>query len=142
MRVLLVRHARAGDRRDWDGDDRIRPLDKKGRRQAKAIAKALTELGAERLLSSSYLRCTQTLEPAAQKLGVPIEERDELAEGSARSDVLRLVDGLSETAALCTHGDVLEALFPGRSCQKGSIWVVDVRDGELSPERYVPPDAR
>jgi 8-oxo-dGTP diphosphatase len=142
MRALLVRHASAGDRRDWKGDDRLRPLDKKGRRQAKAIAKALAELGTERLLSSPYLRCTQTLEPAAEKLGLPIEERDELAEGSTRTDVLRLVEARSETTALCTHGDVLEALLPGRRCQKGSIWVVEVRDGELRPDRYLPPDAR
>ena len=29
MRVLLVRHARAGDRGDWVGDDAHRPLDGK-----------------------------------------------------------------------------------------------------------------
>ena len=27
MRVLVVRHASAGDREEWDGDDRLRPLD-------------------------------------------------------------------------------------------------------------------
>jgi broad specificity phosphatase PhoE len=140
MRVLLVRHARAGDRLDWEGDDRLRPLDKKGRRQAKAIAKALAKLGARRLFSSPYLRCTQTLEPAAEKLGLAVETRDELAEGSTGADALRLIHELTETASLSTHGDVLEALLPGRRCQKGSIWVVDVVDGEVRPERYLPPD--
>lgn len=81
-----------------------------------------------------------TLTPAAAALGLPIEERPELAEGASRADTLRLIDDLSETAALCTHGDVLEALLPGRQCQKGSIWVVDVRDGELRPEHYLPPE--
>lgn len=39
MRVLLVRHARAGDRGEWVGDDAHRPLDAKGRKQAKRLAK-------------------------------------------------------------------------------------------------------
>jgi phosphohistidine phosphatase SixA len=139
MRVLLVRHARAGDRRDWHGDDRLRPLDGKGRRQAKALAHTLGDLGADSLQSSPYDRCVQTFEPAAKVLDQTIETRDELAEGARREDVLRLLGELAGTPALSTHGDVLEALLPGRECKKGSIWIVDVVDGELHPERYLPP---
>ena len=43
MIVLLVRHARAGDRSEWEGDDRLRPLDKKGRRQAKAKGQGISK---------------------------------------------------------------------------------------------------
>jgi 8-oxo-(d)GTP phosphatase len=35
VRLVLVRHASAGDRPEWEGDDRLRPLDKRGRKQAK-----------------------------------------------------------------------------------------------------------
>ena len=45
MRVLLVRHARAGDRGEWVGDDAHRPLDAKGRKQAKRLAKRLDGSG-------------------------------------------------------------------------------------------------
>ena len=37
MPLLIVRHARAGKRWEWEGDDRERPLDKKGRRQAEGL---------------------------------------------------------------------------------------------------------
>jgi hypothetical protein len=41
--------------------------------------------------------------------------------------------------ALCTHGDVIEALLPGLGCKKGAVWVVDVEGGDVRPERYLPP---
>ena len=43
MTPLLVRHASAGDADDWRGDDRLRPLDAKGRRQAEALVLLLSE---------------------------------------------------------------------------------------------------
>ncbi len=141
MRALLVRHARAGRRAEWTEDDRLRPLDKKGRRQAKALADTLSELEAGRLLSSPYVRCVQTLEPAAERIGLPIEERDELAEGASAGEVIALLAELgSAVAALSTHGDVIEALLGvGRPCKKGAVWVLDVRDGQVRPARYLPP---
>jgi 8-oxo-(d)GTP phosphatase len=141
VRALLVRHARAGRRNEWTEDDRLRPLDKKGRRQAKALAGTLSELEAGRLLSSPYVRCVQTLEPAAERLGLPIEERDELAEGASAGGVIALLEELgSAVPALSTHGDVIEALLgAGRPCKKGAVWVLDVRDGRVRPERYLPP---
>jgi phosphohistidine phosphatase SixA len=143
MRALLVRHARAGARGEWPEGDRLRPLDKKGRRQAKALADSLAELEAGRLLSSPYVRCVQTLEPAAERLGLAIEERDELAEGASADEVIELLGELmGSVPALSTHGDVIVALLgPGRPCKKGSVWVLDVRDGQVRPERYLPPPA-
>jgi phosphohistidine phosphatase SixA len=142
MRAVLVRHARAGDRAEWAGDDRLRPLDTKGHRQSMLIAATLAELGVTRLVSSPYLRCVQTLEPAAKCLGLEIEGRDELAEGGAAEDVLGLLDELAGSLpALCTHGDVLEALLGDRPCKKGSSWVVTVAGGRVRPERYLAPPA-
>src|SRR2546425_7412455 len=143
MRALLVRHASAGERNKWLEDDRLRPLDKKGRRQAKALADTLAELEVGRLVSSPYVRCMQTFEPAAERFGLPIEERDELAEGASADEVIELLAGLEGSVpALSTHGDVIYALLgPGRHCKKGAVWVLDVRDGQVRPERYLPPPA-
>jgi len=138
MRALLVRHASAGDRSAWTEDDRLRPLDAKGRRQAEALAATLAELGATRLLSSPYVRCVQTLDPAAERLGLQIETRLELAEGATRDEALTLLAG-GGVPALCTHGDVLWELLPGRKAKKGSIWVIEADGGELRAERYLPP---
>ena len=37
MLVVVVRHGTAGDRANWDGEDRLRPLDARGERQAAAL---------------------------------------------------------------------------------------------------------
>lgn len=140
MRALLVRHARAGARAEWAGDDRLRPLDARGRRQAERLADRLGELGATRLLSSPYLRCIQTLEPAARQLGLELEQRDELAEGASAAEVLALLEELAGfVPALSTHGDVIEAVLGDREAKKGAVWVVEAAGGRLRPERYLPP---
>jgi len=141
MRVLLVRHARAGQRTQWTGDDRLRPLDKKGRRQAKALADTLAELGATRLLSSPYVRCVQTFEPAAERLGLPVEERNELAEGGSAEQLEPLLRELAPSVpALSTHGDVIESLLgPQRKCKKGAVWVLEMSGEDVRVERYLPP---
>jgi phosphohistidine phosphatase SixA len=142
MRVLIVRHGTAGDRGESQGDDRIRPLDEQGTRQADLLASTLAELGAQALYSSPALRCVQTLEPAAMQLGLAIETRTELFEDAHKDDVLELLEGVVVAPpALCTHGELFEELLPGRECEKGAIWVVEVEDGEVRPERYLPPPA-
>ena len=85
MTVILVRHAAAGERSRWSGDDRLRPLDERGRRQATELAEALASRGVERVLTSPYVRCRQTVDPLAETLGLAVEERVELAEGGGLS---------------------------------------------------------
>ena len=141
MRVLLVRHARAGDRTTWVGDDALRPLDEKGRKQAKRLAKTLAKLGATRLVSSPSLRCIQSFEPAAKRLGLPLEEREELAEGASAEQVLALLEELGgSVAALSTHGDVIADLIGwDKKCKKGSIWVLELDGRDVRPGSYLPP---
>jgi 8-oxo-dGTP diphosphatase len=142
MRVVLIRHARAGSRGTWEGEDLLRPLDKRGRGQAAALPGLLADYPIDRLLSSPYDRCVETLEPLAERLGLPIDVRSELAEGSSAAEVFAL---LAETdaavPALSTHGDVIEELL-GEGSAKGSMWVLELADGgEFRRERYFPPAA-
>ena len=141
MRALLVRHARAGDRDEWTDHDGLRPLDQKGRKQAKRLAKRLEELGATRLVSSPAVRCVQTFEPAAERLGLPLEQRDELAEGARSDEVLSLIEDLpTSVPALSTHGDVIaEVVGWDAPCKKGSIWILEVESGVIRTETYLPP---
>jgi phosphohistidine phosphatase SixA len=117
--VVLLRHASAGDRGKWDGDDRLRPLDKRGRRQAKALRDRLLAAGVTRVLSSPYARCVQTVEP----LGLDIELDERLAEGAPRSETLALLAD-ADGAVACTHGDVIENVI-GRSIKKGAAVVLE-----------------
>jgi 8-oxo-dGTP diphosphatase len=126
-RLILVRHARAGKRAVWEGDDRLRPLDERGRRQAEGLVESLAHHEIERILSSPYIRCMQTVEPLAARRHVRIEERAELAEGASRGEALALLAELERTAAvLCTHGDVIEGLL-GEEMKKGEVRVLPPR---------------
>jgi phosphohistidine phosphatase SixA len=137
--LLLVRHAEAGHRGDWEGDDNLRPVNERGSRQSEALVAALARFGPERILSSPAVRCTQTVEPLAAALGLPVKETEDLAENAGRERALALAHGLQGTVAvLCTHGDVVEELL-GEESEKGSTWVLELGEENLVRREYVPP---
>jgi 8-oxo-dGTP diphosphatase len=151
--LYLVRHARAGDRSSWNGDDRHRPLSKRGRRQAKRLVALLGGHSVDRLLTSPYVRCIQTLEPIAKNRGLKIEERAELEENIPVDGALELVKKLAGSGAMfCSHGDIIPALIdrlqqegmevsaPGAT-KKGSVWIVRSEGGRLVQATYLPPPA-
>jgi broad specificity phosphatase PhoE len=148
--VYLVRHARAGSRSRWKGDDALRPLSKVGKMQADGIAKRLAREPITVVLSSPYARCVGTVAPLAEKLGIHLETSDALAEGARLSQALRLFEKVQDReAVLCTHGDVMQELLDhfGRHgvklrdhrMEKGSIWVFDIGRSGVEKARYVPP---
>ncbi|HEY8543880.1 MAG TPA: phosphoglycerate mutase family protein [Acidimicrobiales bacterium] len=136
--VYVIRHADAGNRSAWRGDDNLRPLSRKGRRQAEAIARELAGAGATRLVSSPSARCIETLEPLAVVTGLTIETDARLREGSDGAAALALSDELRElgdVAVLCSHGDVIPDLLSELrglgitfhhepTWPKGSTWVL------------------
>lgn len=67
--LILIRHARAGDRSEWKGDDARRPLDKKGLLQAEYLAPQLRAFGVTSVVSAEPDRCIQTVAPLAEGLG-------------------------------------------------------------------------
>src|SRR5581483_2201998 len=106
--VYVIRHGKAGDRSKWDGPDHLRPLSRAGDAQAAALADLLADLGVERVLSSHFARCEQTVRPLADRLGVEIEHSDALVEGASARDAIELLDKImGETVVVCTHGDVI-----------------------------------
>jgi len=125
--LLFVRHASAGDREQWIGDDRLRPLDEKGRSQAAELVTALEPYAVARVLSSPFLRCLQTVEPVAAARGLDVETTEVLADGSGPEGVRRLLGELAGSPVLlCGHGGEIEELF-GKT-KKGATRVLD---GEL-----------
>lgn len=151
--LRLLRHATAGDRSKWTGHDPHRALTKKGKRQSEAIAESLRDVGIERILSSPYDRCVQSVEPLAALIKAKIEIHDALAEEADIDASYALIDGLvGSNAVICSHGDVIPALvnrmmWAGLSltsrffCSKGSIWEVEVDGGKYTTGHYVPPPA-
>jgi 8-oxo-dGTP diphosphatase len=150
MPIYVVRHAKAGDRAEWEGDDRLRPLTKSGRRQAEELAAGLEKEPIDAILSSRYVRCLQTVEPLAEKRKLPIEPRKDLEEGSGGESVLQLVSEFKgRNVVLCTHGDVVEELLEHLIAQglvsralaqleKGSTWILDEKNGHIGGATYRP----
>jgi 8-oxo-dGTP diphosphatase len=150
--LYVVRHAKAGERRLWQDDDALRPLSKHGWRQAEAIAERLTRKGAGALYSSPYLRCTQTLEPLAARLGTTIVEDDRLAEMQPFEGMLDLVGEVTDSAVLCSHGDLIPETieaFVRRGMQlqgppdwrKATVWVLTRKGERITKGKVWPPPA-
>ena len=110
--VYLVRHAHAGPKTRWQGPDLARPLSAQGRREALGLSERLDGHPVDRVLSSPALRCLQTVEPLAGRLGRPVEPNQALGvDGTAAGVLELLVDPALERAALCTHGEQIGEVF-------------------------------
>lgn len=153
--IFLVRHAHAGKRSQWEGDDRLRPLSDRGWDQARWLASTLAAEPIGRILSSPFLRCTQTVDPLAAQLGAAVETCERLAEDADPDDALDVLLGLApHHGVACSHGDLIPELLHRLTAsgmavegpldhRKGSVWVLDVdREGDgvrVTRGRYLPP---
>jgi len=135
MPIYLVRHAKAGERRTWDGDDIDRPLSSAGWRQSAALAERLARKDPSMLLSSPYVRCVQTLEPLGLAIDVPVTIEQRLCEDEPFEPVLDLLGEVPDRAVLCSHGDIIPATIRALvrrgmdvvsepEWRKASVWVV------------------
>ena len=143
MSLYFVRHAKAGDRLMWDGEDRDRPLSKKGRRQAERLAERFADIPVPRVLSSPFARCIQTVEPLARSKGLAVHPIDILAEGSVFLDVLELLESVPDPPVLCSHGDVIPETMSAlvrrgleldgpEDWRKGVTWVIERTGNEFT----------
>lgn len=154
MTLYVVRHAHAGQRSAWTGDDRLRPLSDRGATQALGIAAALAPDHPRRVVSSPARRCVQTVQPLAEKAGTEVLVDDRLFEGAAPGEVRSLLDEIADDqVVVCSHGDVIpilldllvdDGLVPERDLvwQKASVWIAERSDGAWGRGRYLPPPDR
>jgi 8-oxo-dGTP diphosphatase len=139
--LVLVRHASAGSRKEWTGDDDRRPLDATGESQAATLATALPAYRPELLMSSPSVRCVRTLEP----YGAEVRTESLLSEDGQDPDKTpALVREIAVPAAVCSHRQVLPGLVRALSGKdvhlpKGAFAVLH-RAGEhvVGVERYDP----
>lgn len=126
MPLLLVRHASAGSRTEWEGDDSERPLDERGIEQARRLVERLADLPVERILTSPYRRCAETVEPLAAARDLGAELCPELGEDRQMIDGIALVRELAgSNVVVCGHGGLQEAVVDPPRWKKGSTFVVD-----------------
>lgn len=125
MPLLLVRHASAGDREEWDGDDRERPLDERGLRQAEELVERLRPYPIEAILSSPARRCVDTVGPIARARGLEIQRRPELSEELQQTDGIAVVRSVAgRDVVVCGHGGLEQALPKAPTWKKAAVLVV------------------
>jgi broad specificity phosphatase PhoE len=154
--LYLVRHAQAGVRALWKGDDRSRPLTDEGRRQAADLVGIFADVELNEIWSSPFLRCVETVAALGARKGLRVKVCEALGEGS-HMEALSLARRLADTNVLfCSHGDIIPGLLdsfatfdgvdlgPQPRCQKGSTWILEPDDERerFVSAIYVPPPLR
>jgi len=149
--LLVVRHADAGDKRTWDGPDRLRPLSPSGQRQAEGLVVRLEDYPIERILCSPTLRCHQTVEPLARDRLLRIETVPALGVDTTSDQLLDLFWDLEvRNSVLCTHGEGIDLLLTRLLADalvaedrldwpKGSTWLLERIDRRQVRGRFLGP---
>lgn len=155
--VLLVRHASAGDRSDWNRDDRLRPLDTKGWEQSEELVRLLSRFDVSEIVSADYRRCTQTVQPFGEAVGLDIKQEPLFSEAGfpAHEDgalkTLRTYAAPGRAAVVCSQGDVIPGLLARLAaddgielpdpipCKKASVWALTFDGERLFSAEYFPP---
>jgi 8-oxo-dGTP pyrophosphatase MutT (NUDIX family)/phosphohistidine phosphatase SixA len=115
--LIILRHAKAMDRKDWSRKDSARPINTRGRRQARMLVPMLDAYGVTKLVSSTSTRCVATVLPYAQEQELPIETHSLLSEEEGENNpkavgrLLRKVRAATlktgAPTAVCVHRPVL-----------------------------------
>ena len=135
--LLLVRHADAGKREEFAGDDDLRPLSGSGHRQSAALQELLTLYGPERVYAAPRTRCAQTVEPVAADLGVGVGDEPLLSEEGHWPDPQASLQRLLSIAAgpgpavVCSQGGVIPEVV-GRLAKASGL-----RPDELAGARHM-----
>lgn len=153
--VLLARHGTAGKRALWPGEDSLRPLNEAGQAQAHALARVMPWYAPQRILSADRVRCTQTVEPLAERLGLRIEVEPRLSEERHQYDprgTIQLVRDLTRgggVVAASSQGGVIPDVVTHLAhadglhledvrSAKGSLWCLFFDGPRLVAADYLP----
>jgi 8-oxo-dGTP diphosphatase len=147
--ILLVRHAKAGKRREWHRADRLRPLDPVGAEQARQLAEFLRHFAPQRVISPDVTRCLQTVEPLAVSLGLEVHLEAAFGDDSyletptATETALLALAKPGSVTVVCSQGTtipgLIDTLAPGSDSsdtRKGATWVLSFVDGDIVAVDY------
>ncbi|MDQ6641172.1 MAG: NUDIX hydrolase [Actinomycetota bacterium] len=138
--LVIVRHAKAFSRKKWVDHDPLRPLTDQGFAQARAIAPLLAAYGVTRVLSSTSIRCIQTVQPYADEHVLAVSATpvlsEEYAEPRGVCDLLESLMADDEPAVVCSHRPVLPLLLEpldvgALALRPGDMLVVHHRKGRV-----------
>ena len=132
---ILLRHAKAITRDEWQGDDDDRPLDSLGQNQAKRLLSIYQVYNIEQIHTSDAVRCYDTVNPMVKGLGIKLEVTGKLGESAYKKDKEKAFDYakdlIKEDARIliCSHNPILPKML-NRLTKKSDV---DADEGKLSP---------
>ena len=115
--LILLRHAKALDRKEWSGDDEDRPLTEDGRRQVQKLIKTMHVYGLTSIHTSDAIRCLDTAKPIADALGIELVVNSKLSEYEYHRDgksAAKYIKGLfeqDERVLVCGHNPILTKII-------------------------------
>jgi 8-oxo-dGTP pyrophosphatase MutT (NUDIX family)/phosphohistidine phosphatase SixA len=115
--LILVRHAKSQPRSRWSEADPLRPLDDRGLARAEALVPILAAYGVTRVVTSTSVRCLDTILPYAVAAGHGTRLRAGLSEEGFAAQPERAPHHLTrllehgDASVICTHGPILPVLL-------------------------------
>jgi phosphohistidine phosphatase SixA/8-oxo-dGTP pyrophosphatase MutT (NUDIX family) len=146
--LIMLRHAKAVKRDEWNGDDGDRPLDIVGQRQAKQLLSSLLPYSIQEVHSSAAIRCLETVGPLVHSLGLQTRVSEDLSEyGYAREkdlahEYVQELVNRNVSTLVCSHNPIIPKLVKKLIGKKnfkeqdgklnpGDAWVLHHRNGEI-----------
>ena len=132
---VLLRHAKAVTRDEWQGDDDDRPLDDLGQNQAQRLLSIYQVYNIEQIHTSDAVRCYDTVNPMVKGLGIKLEVTGKLSESTYKKDKEKAFDYAKDLIKedsrilLCSHNPILPKML-NRLTRKSDV---DADEGKLSP---------
>lgn len=156
-RVLMVRHAKAHNRQGWAGDDNLRPLAKKGRRQAEMLISQLSGYAPSVIYSAEPVRCQHTAEPLAQDVDLDIHVEEAFGDNAYEQNpqagieaLLKLVNsaGAGSVTTVVSQGTAIPGMIEpllgpttveieDMRVKKASVWVLHFAGEKLVGADYL-----
>lgn len=146
--LIILRHTKALERGDWDGDDSKRTLDERGIQQSHQLIQHLQPFAINEIYTSNYTRCVQTVTPLGNSRGLSITEIPNLNEEIFGLDPERSISFANavkqdeKNILICSHNPVIPTMLRGIlntklknkdliKLEPGDAWVVHRVRGEI-----------
>jgi len=144
-KLIMLRHAKALARSEWQGGDEDRPLDNLGQIQAKRMHAIYQVFGISQIHTSDAVRCYDTVIGMTKALNIEPTITSKLSEYTFEKTKDKALDYVKEladqvrttedTVMLCSHNPILPRMlekvckksdvdFPENKLKPGEAWVI------------------
>ena len=139
--LIMLRHAKALAREEWQGEDEDRPLQQLGQQQARRALSIYQVYGLTQIHTSDAVRCHDTVDQMAKALDIPLTITNKVSEYTWKKNKEKAIDyakdliKVNEPVILCSHNPVLPRMmekltkkidfdYPSNKLEPGEAWVL------------------